>query len=102
MYDTLRGELKAARLHQYDIAGWLGITPAAVSNRLNGKAPWPLEDCYKILVYLGKDVSEIITYFPPGGRSANVKTDERKQMAAQLAALHSTFSALAATLKANV
>ena len=69
MYTELRRALKAAKLDQYEIANWLGISASAVSNRMTGKSRWPLDDCYKTLAYLGREPEDIVILFPPEGKT---------------------------------
>ena len=69
MYTELRRALKAAKLDQYELANWLGISASAVSNRMTGKSRWPLDDCYKTLAYLGREPEDIAILFPPDGKT---------------------------------
>ena len=41
MYTELRRALKTAKLDQYELANWLGVSASAVSNRMTGKSRWP-------------------------------------------------------------
>ena len=38
MYTELRQALKAAKVDQYELANWLGVSASAVSNRMTGKS----------------------------------------------------------------
>lgn len=57
-----KGEMKVSGKY---IADYVGISPAVLSKKMNGKTPWRLEECYLVLDALGIDRSEIYKYFPP-------------------------------------
>lgn len=72
MYTELRWALKTAKIDQYELANWLGVSASAVSNRMAGKTRWPLDDCYKTLAYLGREPEDIAILFPPDGKTRPV------------------------------
>lgn len=47
------------------LAAFVGISPAVLSKKLNGRAPWRLDECYLVLDALGVDRRELVRYFPP-------------------------------------
>ena len=97
MYDELRGAIKSAGMHQYELAHWLGITNGALSFRMKGETPWPIEDCYKVLAFLGREPEEIIDLFPPNGKAV-----ERKQRDAQYLSILSALRDACTTLTAQI
>ena len=47
------------------LAAWVGISPAVLSKKLNGRTPWRLDECYAVLDALEVDRLELVRYFPP-------------------------------------
>ena len=47
------------------LAAYVGISPAVLSKKLNGRTPWRLDECYAVLDALGVDRRELVRYFPP-------------------------------------
>lgn len=96
MYTELRRALKAAKVDQYELANWLGISASAVSNRMTGKSRWPLDDCYKTLAYLGREPEYIALLFPPNGTARPAPASE--PAAGPLAALRDACLAVATAI----
>ena len=63
---------------------------------MTGKSRWPLDDCYKTLVYLGREPEDIAILVPPDGKTR--PAPESKPPASTLAALRDACLAVAATI----
>ena len=98
-YTILQNELKTKGLHQYELADYLGVTASCVSARINGKTPWPIEDCYKVLALIGREPSDISQLFPPSGISVSRKPTS-EQYADVLHALRDVCATMAAQIDA--
>ena len=98
MYTELRRALKAAKVAQYELANWLGVSASAVSNRMTGKSRWPLDDCYKARAYLGREPEDIALLFPPEGKARPTPVTEPSEDA--LAALRNACLAVASAISA--
>ena len=96
MYTELRRALKTAKIDQYELANWLGVSASAVSNRMAGKTRWPLDDCYKALAYLGREPEDIALLFPPDGKTRPTPASEPP--ASSLATLRDACLAVAAAI----
>ena len=68
LFRKLRGAIAAAGTTCREISEELGINPATLSAKMNGKQPFTLWEAYQILSMLDLPESEINTYFPPDGR----------------------------------
>lgn len=66
MYPEIRKEMKRQKLRQVDLAEYLGISAPALSQKLAGKVPIKLIECYRILEYLSVDSCRLPEFFPPG------------------------------------
>lgn len=66
MYPLVIREMKRQKLRQADLAEYLGISAPALSQKLAGKVPIKLIECYRILEYLRVDASRLPEFFPPG------------------------------------
>lgn len=96
MYTELRRALKTAKIDQYELANWLGVSASAVSNRMAGRSRWPLDDCYKTLAYLDCEPEDIALLFPPDGKTRPTPASEPP--ASSLAALRDACLAVAAAI----
>ena len=65
MYPLVIREMKRQKLRQADLAEYLGISAPALSQKLSGKVPLKIEECYQILRYLRIDASRLPEFFPP-------------------------------------
>lgn len=65
MYPEIRKEMKRQKLRQADLAEYLGISAPALSQKLAGKVPIKLIECYRILEYLKVDPKRLPEFFPP-------------------------------------
>jgi hypothetical protein len=57
--------------HEYterDIARILRRSPRYVSARMNNHAPWPLDECYRLLALFSKPKEMLPVLFPEHGR----------------------------------
>lgn len=66
MYPEIRKEMKRQKLRQADLAEYLGISAPALSQKLAGKVPIKLLECYRILEFLKVDPKRLPEFFPPG------------------------------------
>jgi len=66
----LRGALIAADMTERQLARELLRGVTYVSQRMSGKEPWALDECYKILDIIRVPHDQLHVYFPPGGVSA--------------------------------
>lgn len=66
----LRGALLAADMDERYLAGKLLRGTVYVSQRMMGKHPWTLDECYQILNMLHIPHDQLPVYFPPKGISA--------------------------------
>lgn len=65
----LRGALVAADITERLLARKLLRGVTYVSNRMSGKEPWALDECYKILDLINAPHDQLHIYFPPMGVS---------------------------------
>lgn len=66
----LRGAMVAADIDSRYLARKLCRWTAYISQRMTGKAPWPLNECYAILDLLRIPHDQLAEYFPPNGMTA--------------------------------
>lgn len=66
MYPLVIREMKRQKLRQADLAEYLGISAPALSQKLAGKVPIKLLECYRILEFLKVDPKRLPEFFPPG------------------------------------
>lgn len=66
MYPLVIREMKRQKLRQADLAEYLGISAPALSQKLAGKVPIKLLECYRILEFLKVDSKRLPEFFPPG------------------------------------
>ena len=66
MYPLVIREIKRQKLRQADLAEYLGISAPALSQKLAGKVPIKLLECYRILEFLKVDPKRLPEFFPPG------------------------------------
>ena len=66
MYPLVIREMKRQKLRQADLAEYLGISAPALSQKLAGKVPIKLLECYRILEFLNVDPKRLPEFFPPG------------------------------------
>lgn len=66
MYPLVIREMKRQKLRQADLAEYLGISAPALSQKLAGKVPIKLIECYRILEFLKVDPKRLPEFFPPG------------------------------------
>lgn len=58
-----RSKLKAAGLHNEDLAAAVGLTPSTLSARVRGRTPWTLTEAITTCGILGADLSEFVHFF---------------------------------------
>lgn len=63
LYPELRGKIRARFKEQSDFARAINRSPAAVSNKLNGKTEWTAADIRTACEVLEIPVEEIPSYF---------------------------------------
>ena len=63
-FTKLRMEMKERGVRGVDIAKALRISEPAVSNKMNGRVPWTLGECYKVLRLLNYDWPMLPILFP--------------------------------------
>lgn len=68
-YQALRNELFINGISNPALARSLLVGPATISRKLNGKSPWTLDECYRVLDLLGKPHSALPDLFPEKGRN---------------------------------
>ena len=69
-FSELRSLLRRNDYTTEELSRYLGKSRPYVSQRLNGKHPWDLDDVYKILDWLYIPYKDLHIYFPKGGRAA--------------------------------
>lgn len=72
-YEALKRELKIKDIDQKYLADKLGRCPAYVSSRLLGKAPWTMEEMYKIMELINRPAEELYIIFPKDGITPKAK-----------------------------
>lgn len=63
-YALLRNALRAHRYNQEDVAALLERSRQYVSDRLNAKGAWQLDEAYKLLEAIDTEDNELWRYFP--------------------------------------
>ena len=89
-FRTLRGRMVAMGVEQAYLARLIHRGKTYVSERMNSKAPWDLDDIYAIGVILDIPHSEVHLFFPPApaepqkrkGASNGTTSDRSRQPAA--------------------
>lgn len=66
-YVKLRGKMWEKGINGNYLARKLDTTPQNISRRMNGKAPWRVDEMYNILSMLGEPDSKLPEYFPRNG-----------------------------------
>lgn len=68
-YQALRNELFINGISNPELARLLLVGSSTISRKLNGKSPWTLDECYRVLDLLGKPHSALPDLFPEKGRN---------------------------------
>lgn len=68
-YRALRKAVTENDMRLKDLAAYLGMEPMSVSNRMSGRISWRIDECYKVMRWLGLPESQVYKYFPPNGMS---------------------------------
>lgn len=63
----LRGALTARDITGQYLARRLLKSGNYISERMVGRKPWNLDECYKIMDMIGAPYTELAEYFPPKG-----------------------------------
>ncbi len=58
--DFIRGELRRQKKRQKDLAEYLGISTATLSQKLNSEVEWSLKQFLKVCEFFGKEIEEVI------------------------------------------
>ena len=69
----LRGAIIQSGYQHTELAKAIGICPASLSSRINGKKPFTLDEMYQIMDKLKLPYSELHTYFPKNGKEIEKK-----------------------------
>ncbi len=69
-FAALRSLLRKNDYTTQELADYLQKSRPSISQRLNGKQPWDMDDVYKIADWLYIPYSEIHIYFPKEGDAA--------------------------------
>lgn len=69
-YRFLSGRLKQLGIRQSDLGEILNLNGTSISHRMCGRAPWTLDEAYRVLEVCRVDPAEIFRYFPPIGKGA--------------------------------
>lgn len=64
-FAKLRGEIAAHDISHSDFAYGIGLSPCAVSQRLNYRKEWHLNEMYAVMDFFGLPYSQLPEYFPP-------------------------------------
>lgn len=67
-HKALRGALVAADIDEEYLARKLLRGVCYISQRMMGKKPWALDECYAILDLIGQPPEALPHYFPPNGK----------------------------------
>lgn len=67
---VLRGALIAMDIDESYLARKLCRGTCYISQRMMGRKPWPLDECYKILDMLREPYARLPEFFPPAGRAS--------------------------------
>lgn len=63
-YFNLRNKMKQCGIKVNDLAAALDLSPTVMSKKLNGRTPWRLDECYKVLDLLKVPREKMNNYFP--------------------------------------
>ena len=58
--DFIRGELRRQKKRHKDLAEYLGISTATLSQKLNNEVEWSLKQFLKVCEFFGKEIEEVI------------------------------------------
>lgn len=58
--DYIRGELRRQKKRQKDLAEYLGISTATLSQKLNNEVEWSFKQFLKVCEFFGKEIEEVI------------------------------------------
>lgn len=72
-YGRLAARLRELGLSQGDLAYALGLSPAAVSQRMQGKTAWDIVEMYRTLELCRAPAEELHLYFPAPGSTTTTK-----------------------------
>ena len=64
-YFRIYKRMREKKIKASYLAAYVGISPAVLSKKLNGRTPWRLDECYAVLDALEVDRRELVRYFPP-------------------------------------
>ena len=67
LYSELRGLMTAYDYTQPQLAREIGVCRASIANKINGHAPFTLDEAYTILKLFGIPSSRLHEVFPPDG-----------------------------------
>ena len=58
--DWLLGEMRRRKIHQKDLAGYIGIDQCGVSKRLSGITEWSFREVLEVLDYMEVSITEVL------------------------------------------
>ncbi len=64
-YSKLRGKMTEMDITGEMLANYLNVSKTYISNRLNHKLSWNIDEIYIVMDYLQIPREEIFDYFPP-------------------------------------
>lgn len=73
MFKKLKGEMFACDVDQKRLCKVLGKSKTYVTDRMTGRRPWSMEDAYAICDLLEIPYTDMLAYFPRGGKDGKVK-----------------------------
>ena len=63
-YYRIYKRMREKKIKASYLAAYVGISPAVLSKKLNGRTPWRLDECYAVMDALEVDRRELQKYFP--------------------------------------
>lgn len=66
-YRKLRGRIREMGYTHKELAEAMGLSSAALSQRMNRKHIWNIDECYRVLKLLNVSPAAVHQYFPPMG-----------------------------------
>lgn len=73
LHTALRKALKQQDIDNKYLGKLLGRSVVCISQRLNAKQPWTLDEAYEILEALSLPYEKLHVLFPPGGKDWLIK-----------------------------
>lgn len=64
LYRALKARIKQNKQKKSDLAFFLGLSPAALSQRLNGRTQWKIKEMYLTMMFCGIKFDKMHVFFP--------------------------------------